>query len=191
MRPRFAVAFAGGPRRRSRAAQTTGARGAPAGARSRKAGLLRRGLVDAGRGEGELAGSGRQSERARHVPVDAREVLRHLPSRAQGAVGDGHGPGRPRIRSGQEGLHVRELQQPGDDADRDRSLRERNLDVVERPDPGRQAREVADRDVGHEASGYKVRWETSDNGKSWRTRMTGSVTKLQAKGKETEKKEEP
>ena len=40
-------------------------------------------------------------------------------------------------------------------------------------------------------SGYKVRWETSDDGKAWRTRMTGNVTKLQVKGKETEKKEEP
>lgn len=39
-------------------------------------------------------------------------------------------------------------------------------------------------------SGYKVRWETSDNGKTWRTRMTGNVTKLQVKGKEAEKKEE-
>jgi hypothetical protein len=39
-------------------------------------------------------------------------------------------------------------------------------------------------------SGYKVRWETSDTGKTWRTRMTGNVTKLQAKSKEAEKKEE-
>ncbi len=38
-------------------------------------------------------------------------------------------------------------------------------------------------------SRYKFRWETSENGKSWRTRMTGNVTKLQVKGKE-EKKEE-
>ena len=38
-------------------------------------------------------------------------------------------------------------------------------------------------------SRYKFRWETSENGKSWRTRMTGNVTKLQVKGK-VEKKEE-
>lgn len=39
-------------------------------------------------------------------------------------------------------------------------------------------------------SGYKLRWETSENGRSWKTMMTGNVTKLMAKGKETEKKEE-
>lgn len=39
-------------------------------------------------------------------------------------------------------------------------------------------------------SGYKFRWETSENGKSWKTTMTGNVTKLQAKSKEAEKKEE-
>lgn len=39
-------------------------------------------------------------------------------------------------------------------------------------------------------SGYKLRWETSENGRSWKTMMTGNVTKLKAKSKEAEKKEE-
>ena len=40
-------------------------------------------------------------------------------------------------------------------------------------------------------SGYKFRWQTSVNGKSWRTKMSGNVRKLQAKSNADEKKEEP
>ena len=38
--------------------------------------------------------------------------------------------------------------------------------------------------------GYKFRWETSENGKAWKTKMSGNVTKLQTKSRQTEKKKE-